>query len=518
MRCFRITITAPPAFDLHEADMTRRLRVLRLAIVCLLVPSLGYAQRQWTEVKSPHFTVATDTNEKTARNIAYQFEQVREVVKRLCPWAPDEIPRPFLVLVPRDENGMKALLPQYADRWNGAHYATVAQGGADREYVVMRGDIFAENTQTTNPYQQAFWPYASVAIHAGLSRELPQWFSRGLADLLSNSIVTDSGIQVGMPFPSKIELLRSAQRPRLQELLTIDRSSSWMGIDRLSVFDAEAWAFVHMLLFGENGVYRPRIDQFITSLMRGTPIGAATEISFKDVDKLEYAFVNYIARPSFSYGTLKVDVNVKRDAFTTRQWSPAETAATIAQLHAASERPVEARARLADARKTNPNLPLIYEAEAELLSDEKKTEESRLAYAKAVELGSTNYYAHYMFANLSRPNADPEMLVKIEKSLDTSTKLNPNFVWSHLLLGEVRLQAGRNEEAVAPLERAVTLERDSVRNRVSLARAYLAVNKREAAQKAAQEALSIASTDAERRSAQQIVDMIQRGVPPPRRP
>jgi tetratricopeptide (TPR) repeat protein len=326
------------------------LRVACLAIVWLLVPSLTFAQRQWIEVKSPHFTVVTDSGEKTARNIAWQFEQVREVIKTICPWAPGDIPKPFLVLVPRDENGMKALLPQYADRWNGAHYTGFAQGGVDREYMALRANV-----------------------------------------------------------------------------------------------------------------------------------------------------------------------NVKREAFAARPWSPAETAATLAQFHAATERPGEARARLAEARKTNANLPQIYEAEAELLTAEKKPEEAKLAYAKAVELGSTNYYAHYMFGNLNRANADAEMLAKVEKSLDTSAKLNPNFVWSHLLLGEVRTQMGRAEDAVVPLERAVTLERDSVRNRVSLARAYYAVNRRDEAQKLAQEALAMASTDADRRSAQQLLDMIQRGTPPARR-
>ena len=127
------------------------------------------------------------------------------MIKTICPWAPADIGKPFLVLVVRDENGMKTLLPQYADRWNGAHYGSFAQGGADRQYVAMRGDILAESTQTTNPYQQAFWPYAAIAINSGLSRDLPQWFMRGLADLLSNTIVTVSSVQVGLPFASKLQ-------------------------------------------------------------------------------------------------------------------------------------------------------------------------------------------------------------------------------------------------------------------------------------------------------------------------
>jgi hypothetical protein len=224
-------------------------------------------------VRSGQFIVATDSTERIARDILWQFEQVREVIKKLCSWAPAEMPKPFLVLATRDEEGMRALLPQFADRWSGARYSSYSMNAPDRNYVAIRTDVFAENTQITNPAQPVFWTYASLAINTGLGYNVPLWFSRGLADVLSNTIISGSTLKVGLPYPSKLELLKRTQRLRLRELLTADRTSPWMtDPQRMQVFDAQSWAFMHYLMFGENGVHRTRLDQFVTAILNRTPV------------------------------------------------------------------------------------------------------------------------------------------------------------------------------------------------------------------------------------------------------
>jgi tetratricopeptide (TPR) repeat protein len=485
----------------------------------VLTDPVSAADRQWMEVKSPHFTVATDDSEKTARNLAWQFEQVREVIRQTCPWAPSDIPKPFLVLAVRDENGIKALLPQFWDRFDGPRYSSYSMSAPDRQYVAMRADVLGENTQITNPYQPAFWAYAFVAINSGLSRDLPLWFSRGLADVLSNAIVSNSAVDIGLPYPSKLQLLNGSQRLRLKDLLAADRTSPWMTDPaRLPVFDAEAWAFMHFLTYAEDGAHRKRIDQFIAALKRGTAVPAAIDLAFKDIDTLEDAFTAYIKRPVFSYEKLKVEASVKRETFPSRRWSPAESSATRALFHAAMKRPVEARALLEEARKTEPNLPLVFETEARLMENDNRTAEARALFGKAVDAGSDSFYAHYRFATLTyAPGASADDLEKAERSLDTATRLNPISASSYLMLGELRMQRGRAAEGVAPLERAVALEPDRVRNRVSLARALSAARRPEEAQRVLQEAMAMASDDMERRSVQQALGMVQRpSGPPPR--
>ena len=503
--------------------VSRRTCAASIVLASALLGTMGRAaDRQWIEVKSPHFIVATDDGERVARDLAWQFEQVREVIRQICPWAPAEVPKPYLVLAVRDENGMKALLPQFWDRLDGPRYSSYSTNAQDRVYVAMRADVLGENTQITNPYQPAFWSYASVAINAGLSRNLPLWFARGLADVLSNASVSNSTVDIGMPYPSKLMILNNSQRLRLRELLTADATSPWMRDPaRMPTFDAQAWAFVHFLMYGENGAHRARVDQFVTALTRGASAAAATDAAFRDLEALEGAFSIYMKRPTFSYQRLKVQASVKRETFPSRKISPAQSAATRALFHVATDRPVEARTLLDEARKTEPNLHLAFEAEGLMLDDQKKPEEARAFYAKAVDAGSDSFYAHYRFASLTnRPGATAEDLDKAERALETATKLNPNSAWSYLLLGELRYQRGRAADAVEPLERAVALERDSVRTRVSLGRVLTSAGRRDEAQLVAQDAMAIAANDADRRMVQQLQDMLQRpGAPPvPRRP
>jgi hypothetical protein len=73
---------------------------------------------------------------------------------------------------------------------------------------------------------------------------------------------------------------------------------------------------------------------------------------------------------------------------------------------------------------------------------------------------------------------------------------------------------------VEPLLKAWGLERDSVRNRVSLGRALTTAGRRDEAQRVAQDAMAIAANDVDRRMVQQLLDMLQRPAAPPipRRP
>ena len=60
----------------------------RAILLLLLISVQGWARDNgsaWVEVRSPHFTVATDAGEKQGRHIADQFERMRWVFQTLFP-------------------------------------------------------------------------------------------------------------------------------------------------------------------------------------------------------------------------------------------------------------------------------------------------------------------------------------------------------------------------------------------------------------------------------------------------
>jgi hypothetical protein len=97
--------------------MNRLFAGVGLLLALLLLPCASLAaERPWIEVKSPHFLVISDTNEKTARAITWQFEQVRAALKSVWPWVRLDIDKPVLVIAVRDEAGMKTIAPKYWEK------------------------------------------------------------------------------------------------------------------------------------------------------------------------------------------------------------------------------------------------------------------------------------------------------------------------------------------------------------------------------------------------------------------
>ena len=96
--------------------MRARFVVAFVTCAILSIPLTSAADDRWIEVKSPHFTVVSNGNDKTARNVAWQFEQIRAAIQAGWPWARVQLDRPVTVVAAKAEASMKLLLPQYWEK------------------------------------------------------------------------------------------------------------------------------------------------------------------------------------------------------------------------------------------------------------------------------------------------------------------------------------------------------------------------------------------------------------------
>ena len=486
----------------------KRLAIGLLVTLCSLLTASA-AEKPWASATTAHFTVVADTNIQTARDIAWQFEQVRFAIQKLWPWAQTDLDRPVLVLAVDGENKMKMLAPQFWEQKDGLHPGSVNATGFDRYYIALRSDIKADPRQgTVNPYLNAYWSYTSVVLGRGFRRQLPLWFVRGVGALMGNTIIRESSLQVGHVVPWLMQRLKNGERPKLRELLTADRSSDWStNAKKLEQFDAEAWMFAHFLMLGDEGGHRPMLERYTTLLTQGQTAEEAVS-AFGDLDALTEAFNIYYNRPIFQLAGLDVDVSIKRDAFQAGSFTPAEVRAAEASLHIALRRPVEARAAIADAKKADPALPAVAEAEALLLDREGKLQEARTAYAAAMAQQSSNPYVYFRWAALTwNPQVDAATRVSIEQALERSTKMNDRYPQAYALWAAVKTQSGHASEALPLAQRAVTLDPDQTGPRVTMTRVLLALSRRDEAKEQAAAALELAKTDVERRNALQVVDL-----------
>src|SRR5438552_1193320 len=79
-------------------------------------PAAAERSARWVEVKAPHFTVYSDGNAGQARQVASQFEQIRDMFHRQWPWARLDRSRPISILATKDEASLRALLPEFWER------------------------------------------------------------------------------------------------------------------------------------------------------------------------------------------------------------------------------------------------------------------------------------------------------------------------------------------------------------------------------------------------------------------
>lgn len=481
--------------------------VTALAWPSLPMRAAAPAPRPWVEVTSPHFTVISDAGEKRAARAAWQFEQVRAVLGRLWPWARLATGKPVVIFAARDENTMKALAPAFWEVKGGIRPAGVFVTGPDRHYVAVRTDIEEPDSVQANPYYASYWSYVFITLQASFGRELPMWLGRGLSDLFANTIVRDKDIQVGRVIPWYLKELRDQGRLRLQAVLGADyQSRQATREDEARAFDASAWVLVHYLGFGESGANLPKLNQFLELVSKGSDVNAALVDVYGPLDRLDGTLQNYIDRTMYTYKLIGLDVHVSADGFTARPLAAAEAAASRGMFLAVSRRPAEARRLTQEAAQAAPGLPVSFDVDGMVADLDGQRDAALAAYAKACELGSTNFYSYFRHAQLLwKPTLDRSSLEEMAKLLGTSVKLNPSWAPGYSFLAEVQTDLGEADTALGMARRAIALEPGASSPHGSAARALARLSRLDEAIKEAERALALARTQEERQHAQDLL-------------
>jgi hypothetical protein len=134
-------------------------RILLFTLITA-VPALPRSRvENWVEVRSAHFIVATDSNEKQARRIADQFERMRAVFQKQLPKLQVDPGTPIIVLAVKDEKDFRMLEPQEYLAKGQLKLGGVFLRAADKNYVLMRLDAEGEH-----PYEVVYHAYTLLVV------------------------------------------------------------------------------------------------------------------------------------------------------------------------------------------------------------------------------------------------------------------------------------------------------------------------------------------------------------------
>jgi tetratricopeptide (TPR) repeat protein len=473
--------------------MYRRLFLLAIVVCPLLAPARDKPET-WVEVRSPHFSVISNSSEKQARGVADQFERMRSVFHTLFPKIPIDTLGSITVLAIRDERDFRALEP-VAYLANGqVKLGGLFLRGADKNYVLMRLDAEGEH-----PYAVIYHEYTHLLLSK--SDWMPLWLNEGLAEFYQNTDIHEKEVALGRPSPENLRLLRDNRLLPLSTLFAVDHASPYYHDENKgSIFYGESWALTHYLELKDYHDKTDRLTDYAQLLAQNVDAITAATRAFGDLKQLQAALEAYVRQPTFQYLRMPGATDVDEAAFQAHTLSNAQAEAAQADFLVYNERDADARALLNRVLMEDPNNVLAHESMGLLEFRERHIEEARNWYAQAVKLDSQSYLAHYYFAAISMnsPMNAPAEETQVETSLRASIKLNPNFAPSYDRLAVFLTLRNRSlEEAHTMALKAVQLEPENLGYRMDAANVLLRMKRGKDAVTVIRNAMRLASSPQE---------------------
>ncbi len=261
-------------------------------VACLLLSVAPAGAAEWVRVETPNFILYGETGAGRLREVAEEFERFRNALGRVIPGADTPAAVPTVVVV---FNSARSFEP-YVPRFNGK---PIRLGGYFFSSDDMNLVAFADGKRD-ELLRTIFHEYVHLVID-NVSDGMPLWLNEGLAEYYSTFQVEAGGrgALVGRAIPAHLDLLTHRRHLTIPELLAVDADSpSYNEGERQTLFYAQSWALVHMLVSGSPN-RSPLLGQYGRLVAGGTPSLEAWHQIFKDAP-IARELQSYIARDGMS--------------------------------------------------------------------------------------------------------------------------------------------------------------------------------------------------------------------------
>ncbi len=418
----------------------------------LFTAATAHAEKPWVEVRSPHFRVLTNGTARDGQRVAANFEQMRYVFVRELSGFRLDSGAPLTIFAMRDEKTSRRL-----DAWmwkmKGRKPTVLFKYGKERQYAMVRLDALG-----TEPNLFVAVQYALSVVRLN-SYWLFPWLNTGLAEFYGSTQYQEDKIEIGAPAkysallqgtPIPVRTLISEQAPRLTK-------DNWKEV---AGFDAESWALVHYLTFGNGMEEGQKINQFFGMLRDGEDQGKSFEQVFGSPEGMDRPFDQYIHNLAFDAAVIRNPPKWKETDFVTRELTPAETEAELAGYRLWKGDSLDAHPMVAAALEYDPKLGLAHEENGFLLFAQGKDAESEGEFSAAYRLDSTLYlslFAKTMMSPLAHSNT-PGDEAALHDALLKVVDLNPQFAPAYVEMARLEVRRGNLPLAYGLSRRAEQLE------------------------------------------------------------
>jgi tetratricopeptide (TPR) repeat protein len=429
--------------------MTKHLSLL-LPILTTMLAVARDDSGSWLEVRSPHFSIVTDTSEKQARHIAAQFERMRAIFEDLYPRLEADQESPVSVLAIRTPRVFRVLQPDVYLREENLKLRGWFLRDFGKSYILMRLDGKEED-----PFSIAYHEYTHLLLHKA-NNAIPVWLDEGLAEFYGNMRIDDRRASLGEPNQRHLLLLRNTKLLPLTALFAVDRTSAdYIEKNRGSLFYAESWALTHYLTLKDYENKTSSIEQYAQLVReRIDPVTAGMR-AFGDLKKLQKTLDSYIQQENLNRITTTVAAKIDASEFDIQKITAVQAEAEQADFLASSGRLPEARALVKRVLEQDPDSLTGQETLEFLnLADEAQEEEELRQAVRAEQAPAAAY--DRLAAFLWKRGND---LGEARRRAETAVHLDPGNVDYRINLANILLKAGNPQAAIETLRTAAKAAR-----------------------------------------------------------
>jgi len=445
---------------------------LPLLLLSLVLPALG-SEPEWVEIRSPHFSVVTDAGEKRGRDAALRFEQMRAIFGTIMVKAKVTMPTPLQIVAFRNTKEMHQFAPLYKGK--ATQVSGLFEGNSDRSFILL--DMSVEE-----PWRVVFHEYAHQLLNGNTSLSVQLWFDEGFAEYFSTIQVNGKEADVGLPSEDNYEILRQAGLVKVADLFRVQHDSSTYNEsgDHRSVFYAESWLVVHYLyekkLMAKVGPY------FDLAIDRKVPVEDAIQQAFGiSAAQFDTQLRDYLVGRRFLYGKLPAPAGIESAGYTAKPLTIADAKAVLADTHLHSpDYQEKAVAEFEDVLKLQPDNAAALRGLGYAYLMKRDFHRAGEYFNQAAEHDSNDprvlYYSG-MLAEMEEGQGlagDSARLPVIQKQLEKSVALDPEFADAYSLLAFTYMSQSKYEQALTEMRKAVALNPRNEEYSFNLAQMYLA--------------------------------------------
>ena len=412
-------------------------------------------EKPWTEVKSPHFRVLTDSGAGDARLVAREFEDFRALMAVRFPNFRLESGAPLVVFAAHDEETAKALLPNL---WKikGEKYASYYSHSWEKQFAMVRLDTWGRGSQ-----EMVFYDYAQMLLALNC-RWVPTWLSVGFDEFYSYTKFQEDKAILGAPSARLALLKRLHLAPiPVEVLLDVNLRSPYMhDFDEVYRFRAESWLLYHYLVLGPDMGGGAKLEQFFKMVQDGADQKTAFQQVFGRFKSMDVALQRYLERFSLQVMQVKNPLRFNEKDFPARTMTMAETQAELGGYHLWSRDWDNATAYVRDALNNDPNLGLAHEEQGFLYLHDGKDAEAAKEFTVALEKDKSLYLSQF-FKTMLSPQAASDVRADqsvFRQGLTDTLNLNLQFAPAFLQLSWLALRQNDLKTALSYPTRAEGLE------------------------------------------------------------